>query len=80
MAYSEKLLDHYEKISGLPTDNIDYYMVLANFKIGIVLERTYAANVSTDGDQQVKEAFGSMVLQSITTAAELARSLGGKVG
>ncbi|MEO3760169.1 phosphotransferase family protein [Mycobacterium sp. B14F4] len=80
MPRRSELLDHYEKISGLPTDNIDYYMVLANFKIGIVLERTYAANVSTDGDQQVKEAFGSMVLQSITTAAELARTLGGKVG
>ncbi|ORB65547.1 acyl-CoA dehydrogenase [Mycolicibacterium tusciae] len=75
------LLEHYEKISGLPTDNLDYYLVLANFKIGVVLERTYARNVaSPDGDREVAEAFGTMVLQSIATAADMARSLAGSVG
>ncbi len=74
-----ELLEHYENISGLSTDNLDYYLVLANFKIGIVLERTYARNVATpDGDREVADAFGSMVLQSISTAAEMATSLGGK--
>ncbi|OBB20052.1 phosphotransferase family protein [Mycolicibacterium elephantis] len=76
MPRRSELLEHYETISGLPTDNIDYYLVLANFKIGIVLERTYAAAVTgEDGDPRVKEAFGSMVLQSIETAADLARSM-----
>ncbi|MDA4106819.1 phosphotransferase family protein [Mycolicibacterium holsaticum] len=76
-----ELLEHYENISGLPTDNLDYYLVLANFKIGIVLERTYARNVtSPDGDREVADAFGSMVLQSVATAAETARSLAGRVG
>jgi aminoglycoside phosphotransferase (APT) family kinase protein len=75
------LLEHYEKISGLPTDNLDYYLVLANFKIGVVLERTYARNVaSPDGDREVAEAFGTMVLQSIATAADMARSLASSVG
>lgn len=76
MPRRSELLEHYEKISGLPTDNLDYYLVLANFKIGIVLERTYARNAtSPDGDPEIVKAFGSMVLQSIATAAELARSL-----
>jgi aminoglycoside phosphotransferase (APT) family kinase protein len=71
-----ELLAHYEKVSGLSTENIDYYLVLANFKIGIVLEKTYAAGVTSGkADPGVVEAFGPMVLQSIATAAELARSL-----
>jgi len=54
--------------------------VLANFKIGIVLEKTYAAGVKSDkADPAVLAAFGPMVLQSITAAAELARSLPAKV-
>ncbi len=74
MPRRSELLEHYEKISGLSTENIDYYLVLANFKIGIVLERTYAANVTSEkGDPRIVEAFGSMVLQSIATAAEMAR-------
>lgn len=81
MPRRSELLQHYEKISGLSTDNLDYYLVLANFKIGIVLERTYARNVSSgDGKPEVAEAFGAMVQQSITTAAEMARSLSGTAG
>ena len=80
MPRRSELLEHYEKVSGLSTENIDYYLVLANFKIGIVLERTYASNVTSGkGDPGVVEAFGPMVLQSIATAAELARSLPSKV-
>ena len=74
MPRRSELLEHYERISGLSTENIDYYLVLANFKIGIVLERTYAANVTSEkGDPKIIEAFGSMVLQSVATAAEMAR-------
>ena len=47
MPTRSELLEHYEKISGLSTENIDYYLVLANWKLGIVLEKTYAAGVRT---------------------------------
>jgi aminoglycoside phosphotransferase (APT) family kinase protein len=72
-----ELLAHYEAISGLSTENIDYYLVLANFKLGIVLEKTYAASVTHPGkvDPQVAEAMGAMIPGLITTAADLARSL-----
>ncbi len=80
MPRRNELLAHYEAVSGLSTDNIDYYLVLANFKIGIVLEKTYAAGVTSgNADPEIIAAFGPMVLQSIATAAELARSLPTKV-
>lgn len=76
MPTRSELLEHYEKISGLSTENIDYYLILANWKLGIVLEKTYAAGVRTGKvDSKITEAFGPMILQLIATAAELARSL-----
>jgi aminoglycoside phosphotransferase (APT) family kinase protein len=71
-----ELLAHYEKVSGVSTENIDYYLVLANFKLGIVLEKTYAAGVRTGRvDPKITEAFGPMILNLIATAADMARSL-----
>lgn len=76
MPTRSELLERYEKVSGLSTENIDYYLVLANWKLGIVLEKTYAAGVRTGRvDPKITEAFGPMILQLIATAAELSRSL-----
>lgn len=80
MPSRSELLEHYESVSGLSTENIDYYLVLANWKLGIVLEKTYAAGVRTGPqkggvDPKITEAFGPMILQLIGTAADLARSL-----
>jgi aminoglycoside phosphotransferase (APT) family kinase protein len=81
MPTRSELLEHYEKVSGLSTENIDYYLVLANWKLGIVLEKTYAAGVRTGKvDPKITEAFGPMILQLIATAAELARALPTKAG
>jgi aminoglycoside phosphotransferase (APT) family kinase protein len=79
MPTRSELLEHYEKVSGLSTENIDYYLVLANWKLGIVLEKTYAAGVRTGKvDPKIQDAFGAMIPQLIATAAELARSLPSK--
>ncbi|OBF52669.1 acyl-CoA dehydrogenase [Mycobacterium sp. 852002-53434_SCH5985345] len=76
MPTRSELLRHYEAVSGLSTENIDYYLVLANWKLGIVLEKTYAAGVHTGKvDPKVQDAFGTMIPQLIATAAALARSL-----
>jgi aminoglycoside phosphotransferase (APT) family kinase protein len=76
MPKRSELLQHYEKISGLSTENIDYYLVLANWKLGIVLEKTYAAGVRTGKvDPNIQDAFGAMIPRLIATAAEMARSL-----
>ena len=79
MPKRSELVAHYEKISGLSAENLDYCLVLANFKIGLVLEKTYAAGVTSGkGDPKIVEAFGPMILQSIAKAADLARSLPSK--
>ena len=82
MPTRSELLAHYEKVSGLSTENIDYYLVLANWKLGIVLEKTYAAGVRSGPgggvDPKITEAFGPMILQLIATAAELTRTLPSK--
>ncbi|OBK17148.1 phosphotransferase family protein [Mycobacterium asiaticum] len=77
MPKRSELLQHYESVSGLSTENIDYYLVLANWKLGIVLEKTYAAGVRTGKvDPKITGAFGPMILQLIATAAELAQQAG----
>lgn len=74
-----ELLEHYERVSGLSTENIDYYLVLANWKLGIVLEKTYAAGVRGGKvDEKIMTTFGPLILELIGTAAELARSLPAK--
>ncbi len=78
MPKRSELLEHYEKISGRSTEHIDYYLVLANWKLGIVLEKTYAAGVRTGKvDPKIQDAFGAMIPRLIATAAELARTSGG---
>jgi len=82
MPTRSELLAHYESISGLSTENIDYYLVLANWKLGIVLEKTYAAAVTAGPDKtvvdpKVKDAFGAMIPRLIATAADLARTTKG---
>lgn len=77
MPRRSELLAHYEAISGLSTENIDYYLVLANWKLGIVLEKTYAAAVRPgphEVDPKITETFATMVPQLIATAAELAKA------
>jgi aminoglycoside phosphotransferase (APT) family kinase protein len=73
------LLEHYEQVSGLSTANIDYYLVLANWKLGVVLEKTYAAGAkSRKVDPMITESFGPLILTLIARSAELARSLKAK--
>jgi aminoglycoside phosphotransferase (APT) family kinase protein len=38
----DDLLEHYATVSGRPVDDIDYYVILARFKLGIVLEQSVA--------------------------------------
>lgn len=74
MPSRDDLLQHYETISGRSTEDIDYYVVLARWKLGIVLEMSYARYVSGHGSP-VLESFGELVLELIRKAAELARSI-----
>jgi aminoglycoside phosphotransferase (APT) family kinase protein len=73
-----ELLEHYERVSGRSTADIDYYIVLANWKLAIVLEKSYAALVRDRRTDSKIETFGPLVLQLLRTASELARSLSGR--
>ncbi|MFF4767335.1 phosphotransferase family protein [Streptomyces sp. NPDC001255] len=69
----ESLLEHYARVSGLDTSAIDYYVVLARFKLAIVLEASVARYAKGEADDRVSR-FGPMVVELMRKAAELART------
>jgi aminoglycoside phosphotransferase (APT) family kinase protein len=74
MPARDELLNHYETISGRSTEDIDYYVVLARWKLGIVLEMSYAKLQSGGAVDPKVDSFGPLVLELIRKAAELSRT------
>ncbi|MCH8891600.1 MAG: hypothetical protein IH827_11075 [Myxococcales bacterium] len=74
MPSREELMHRYAARSGLPVDRIDYYIVLARFKMACVLEGGYARYVKGGADNPKMESFGDVVLDMGRRAAELART------
>ncbi|HVM40976.1 MAG TPA: phosphotransferase family protein [Acidimicrobiia bacterium] len=74
MPSRDDLLTYYEKESGRPVDEIDYYVILARFKMAVVLEGGYARYVQGEADNPKMEAFGAVVLEMAERAAELAET------
>ena len=72
MPSRDEMLDHYETISGRSTEDIDYYIILARFKLGIVLEQGYSRFLAGAGVNPKVEAFGPLVLDLISKASSLA--------
>jgi aminoglycoside phosphotransferase (APT) family kinase protein len=71
MPSKQELLAYYEKESGRPVDEIDYYVILARFKLAIVLEAGYARVVQGQADNPKMAMFGDVVLEMARKAAEL---------
>jgi len=69
-----ELLERYARVSGLPVDEMDYYVILARFKMAVVLEGGYARYVQGGADNPKMEMFGNVVLDMARKAAELART------
>jgi aminoglycoside phosphotransferase (APT) family kinase protein len=67
-----ELLDYYSRESGRDTAEIDYYVILARFKLAVVLEGGYARVVAGTADNPKMEAFGDVVLNLALRAAALA--------
>jgi aminoglycoside phosphotransferase (APT) family kinase protein len=65
-----QMLDHYAKVSGRQVDDIDYYVILAKWKLAIVLEQGY----QRAGDDEKLNAFGPIVLDLMRQAADLAET------
>jgi aminoglycoside phosphotransferase (APT) family kinase protein len=70
------LLRHYAETSGRDVSEIDYYVILARFKMAIVLEGGYARVVRGEADNPKMAHYGDAVLQTASQAAELAASTG----
>ncbi len=74
MPSREQILTHYAEVSGRQVDDIDYYLILAKWKLAIVLERGFAR---AKGDVKL-ESFGPVVVDTMHAAAELAEKTGYK--
>jgi aminoglycoside phosphotransferase (APT) family kinase protein len=70
MPTKDQVLAHYSKVSGRQVDDMDYYVVLAKWKLAIVLEQGYQRR----GDDEKLNAFGPIVLDLMQGAADLAES------
>ncbi len=65
-----ELLEHYARVSGRQVDDIDYYVVLAKWKLAVVLEQGF----QRAGDDEKLLAFGPVVLDLMQGAADLAET------
>jgi hypothetical protein len=62
MPSREELLDRYARLSGLPIDEMDYYVILGRFKLAIALEAGYARYVQGGADNPKMAMLGNIVL------------------
>jgi aminoglycoside phosphotransferase (APT) family kinase protein len=70
MPSRDEVLAHYAATSGRQVDDIDYYCVLAKWKLAVVLEQGFQR---AGGDEKL-QAFGAVVLDLMQSAADLAES------
>ncbi len=70
MPSRSEVLEHYSKMSGRQVDDIEYYNVLAKWKLAIVLEQSY----QRAGADEKLEGFGPVVLDLMRSAGDLAES------
>jgi aminoglycoside phosphotransferase (APT) family kinase protein len=68
MPSRDEVLDHYAKVSGRQVDDMDYYVILAKWKLAVVLEQGF----QRAGDDEKLNAFGPIVLDLFKGAADLA--------
>jgi len=72
MPSRDELCQYYSEISGRQVDDMDYYVVLARWKMAIVLEQTYKAGVDGKISREVMEGFGPIITKTMVRAAEFA--------
>ena len=70
MPSRDQVLAHYSEVSGRQVDDIDYYIVLAKWKLAVVLEQGFQRR----GDDEKLNAFGPIVLDLMQGAADLAET------
>jgi aminoglycoside phosphotransferase (APT) family kinase protein len=71
MPTRDELVQHYATVSGRQVDDLDYYVILAKWKLAVVLEQGYQRAAP---DDEKLQAFGPIVLDLMRGAAELAET------
>lgn len=70
MPSRDDVVAHYAEVSGRQVDDLDYYLVLAKWKLAIVLEQGF----QRAGEDEKLLAFGPVVTSLMESAADLAES------
>jgi hypothetical protein len=70
MPTRDEVVAHYADVSGRQVDDLDYYLVLAKWKLAIVLEQGF----QRAGDNPKLLAYGPVIIDLMRSAAELAES------
>lgn len=70
MPSRDRVVARFAEVSGRQVDDLDYYLILAGWKLAIVLEQGY----QRAGDDPKLRAFGPLVPQLMREAAELAET------
>ncbi|HUR76958.1 MAG TPA: phosphotransferase family protein [Acidimicrobiales bacterium] len=70
MPSRDEVLARYSEVSGRQVDDIDYYVILAKWKLAVVLEQGF----QRAGDDTKLQAFGPIVVDLMRDAAELAET------
>ncbi len=64
------LIEHWSQVAGRQVDDMDYYIVLARWKLAVVLEQGF----QRAGDDPKLNAFGDIVLDLMRKAADFAET------
>jgi aminoglycoside phosphotransferase (APT) family kinase protein len=70
MPSRDQVVQHYANVSGRQVDDLDYYIILAKWKLAVVLEQGY----QRAADDEKLQAFGPIVLDLMQGAADLAET------
>lgn len=70
----QELIDYFATTAGRQVDDMDYYIVLARWKLAIVLEQGYMRAVTGAGDNEKLLSFGPIVVDLMRRAADLAET------
>jgi aminoglycoside phosphotransferase (APT) family kinase protein len=70
MPTRDQVVEYYAEVSGRQVDDLDYYLILAKWKLAIVLEQGF----QRAGDDEKLLAFGPIVLDLMQGAADLAET------
>jgi aminoglycoside phosphotransferase (APT) family kinase protein len=69
MPSRDQVLERYAEVSGRQVDDIDYYVILAKWKLAVILEQGYQR---AGPDDEYLQAFGPIVVDLMCEAADLA--------